>query len=37
MDGMGDRFNGRYFLTSTTHTISDGGYTTTFECRREEV
>lgn len=37
MDGMGDRFSGRYFLTSTTHTISDGGYTTHFECRREEV
>lgn len=37
MDGMGDRFNGRYFLTSTTHTIGDGGYTTTFECRREEI
>jgi phage protein D len=37
IDGMGDRFSGRYFLTSTTHTISDGGYTTHFECRREEV
>lgn len=39
LDGMGkrDRFNGRYFVTSTTHAISDGGYTTQFECRREEV
>lgn len=37
MDGMGDRFSGRYFLTATTHAIGDGGYTTNFECRREEV
>jgi len=37
MDGMGKRFSGRYFLTATTHAIGDGGYTTNFECRREEV
>lgn len=37
MDGMGTRFSGRYFLTATTHAIGDGGYTTNFECRREEV
>ena len=37
MDGMGARFSGRYFLTATTHAIGDGGYTTNFECRREEV
>jgi len=37
MDGMGVRFSGRYFLTATTHAIGDGGYTTNFECRREEV
>jgi phage protein D len=37
MDGMGDRFSGRYFVTATTHSIGDGGYTTNFECRREEV
>jgi uncharacterized protein len=37
MDGMGDRFSGRYFVTATTHAIGDGGYTTNFECRREEV
>ncbi len=30
-------FDGRYFLTSTTHAIADGGYTTTFQCRREEL
>ena len=37
MDGMGNRFSGRYFLTATTHAISDGGYTTNFDCRREEL
>jgi phage protein D len=36
LDGMGDRFSGYYFVTATTHTIGDGGYTTQFECRREE-
>jgi len=33
--GMGDRFDGSYFVTGTTHTIGDGGYTTRFECRME--
>lgn len=37
IDGLGQRFSGRYFVTATTHTIGDGGYTTQFECRREEV
>ncbi|HYH84237.1 MAG TPA: hypothetical protein VEX60_02075 [Pyrinomonadaceae bacterium] len=37
IDGMGDRFSGRYFLTGTTHSITDAGYTTQFECRREEL
>ncbi len=37
IDGLGDRFSGRYFVASTTHTIGDSGYTTQFECRREEV
>jgi len=37
IDGLGTRFSGRYFVTSTTHTISDGGYTTRFDCRREEL
>lgn len=35
--GLGKRFSGRYFVTGTTHTIGDGGYTTQFECRREEL
>jgi uncharacterized protein len=37
LDGLGTRFSGRWFVTSTTHTIGDGGYTTRFECRREEL
>ena len=37
IDGVGERFSGRYFIKSTTHTIGDGGYTTQFECRREET
>jgi len=37
VDGMGSRFSGRYFLTGTTHAITDAGYTTQFECRREEL
>jgi phage protein D len=36
LDGLGDRFSGRYFVTSTTHTCGDSGYTTQFECRRED-
>jgi phage protein D len=37
LTGLGARFSGRYFVTSTTHTINDSGYTTQFECRREEL
>lgn len=36
LDGLGSRFSGRYFVTSTTHTCGDSGYTTQFECRRED-
>ncbi len=37
IDGLGERFSGRYFITSTTHSIGDSGYITQFECRREEI
>jgi phage protein D len=37
LDGLGRRFSGRYFVTSSTHTLGDSGYTTQFECRREEL
>lgn len=30
-----DRFSGIYQVTETTHTFSDGGYTTDFSCRME--
>jgi phage protein D len=32
---LGSRFSGRYFVTETTHTISDSGYITKFNARRE--
>src|SRR5207247_4868673 len=34
MEDLGNRFSGRYFVTATTHTISDAGYTTQFDGRR---
>jgi phage protein D len=37
ISGIGDRFNGRYFVTQSTHTISDAGYVTQFGFRREEI
>lgn len=35
--GIGDRFSGIYYVTSTTHSINDSGYTTTFKIRRTGV
>lgn len=35
LDGLGPRFNGRYHVTSATHSIGGGGYRTTFQCSRE--
>jgi hypothetical protein len=41
MRGLGDRFSGakdhwfEYVITDTTHTLSDGGYTTDFTARME--
>lgn len=37
IDGLGTRFSGRYFIVASTHAIGDSGYTTQFECRREEL
>lgn len=34
--GLGSRFNGIYFVTETTHTIGESGYTTRFGARRED-
>jgi phage protein D len=33
--GFGARFSGTYFVTRTTHTLNDSGYTTKFTARRE--
>ena len=37
ISGIGTRFDGRYFVTESTHTISDAGYVTQFGFRREEI
>ncbi len=34
-DGLGERFGGRYRVTSATHTIDGGGYRTQFDARKE--
>ena len=36
IEGVGKRFSGKYFVTSTTHKIDDSGYTTGFTGRREQ-
>ena len=33
--GVGARFSGTYFITDTTHSIGESGYTTQFNCQRE--
>jgi phage protein D len=35
IEGIGARFSGVYFVTGTTHSFGDSGYTTRFEARRE--
>ena len=37
IEGFGSRFNGTYFITESTHTISDSGYITKFNARREST
>jgi phage protein D len=34
---LGARLSGTYLVTKTTHVLGEGGYTTQFECRREEL
>ncbi len=36
IQGVGSRLSGTYFVTDSTHTISDSGYVTKFNARREE-
>lgn len=35
IEGLGTRYSGRYYITSTTHTFGEGGYRTQFEGRRD--
>ena len=35
--GLGQRFSGTYLVTSTTHSIGEGGYTTDFSARMEKL
>ena len=35
LEGLGAEFGGRYRITTATHTIGSGGYTTNFEARKE--
>jgi uncharacterized protein involved in type VI secretion and phage assembly len=35
--GMGERFDGSYLVTSATHTVSDGGYQTSFQVNGAQV
>jgi uncharacterized protein len=37
IEGLGQRFSGVYVVTSTTHTIGEGGYTTDFSARMEST
>jgi phage protein D len=36
ISGVGARLNGMYFVTETTHTLGDSGYTTGLSARRED-
>ncbi len=36
IQGIGARLSGTYFVTKTTHTLGESGYTTEFDCRRED-
>ncbi len=37
LNGLGDRFSGFYYITATTHTIDDRGYTTGFDVRKSDL
>jgi phage protein D len=36
IEGIGNRLNGEYFVTETTHTLNSSGYQTRFTARRED-
>lgn len=35
LEGLGERYGGRYRITTATHSVGAGGYTTSFEARKE--
>lgn len=35
VEGVGERFGGRYRVTSAHHALGEGGWTTSFECRKD--
>ena len=37
LNGLGNRFSGFYYITGTTHTIDDRGYTTGFDVRKSDL
>jgi phage protein D len=37
IQGLGPRYSGVYYVTSSTHTIGDSGYRTQFEARRDPM
>lgn len=37
LQGLGKRFSGKYYVTSTTHTIDANGYRTEFEVKRDAL
>jgi phage protein D len=37
IDKVGARFSGKYYVTETQHTVSSGGYKTTFKVRRNAI
>jgi uncharacterized protein len=37
LDGLGARFNGPYYVTQATHTVTGGGYSTSFAVRSNAV
>ncbi len=37
IEGVGERFSGVYYVTSTRHTFSSGGYVASFECERSSA
>jgi phage protein D len=37
LDKMGKRFSGKYYVETTTHTVDDSGYQTTFGVKRNAV